>query len=257
MKTKKQIILVTGIALIIGGLLGYLVGHSSSWQGIRKNHSSERGTFLPMDETHTNNPASEDFLSIRPALAALPSETLSKEEEANLVYMREEEKLARDVYQTLYDTWGTNIFSNIAQSEQTHTETIRNLLEKYNIPDPVTDDTVGVFTNPELQKLYGDLVIKGTQSELDGLIIGATIEDLDLKDLEEALIETDNADIKLVYSNLSRASRNHLRAFTKQIESRGAEYQQEYISKENYIDIVTSETERGNGARQNRGWGGK
>ncbi len=201
----------------------------------------------------------EDYISARPALTLLPTESLSEAEQIDLVYMREEEKLARDVYQTLYEKWSVQIFANIAQSEQTHTETIRDLLEKYDITDPVTDDSVGVFQNKDLQSLYNNLTSQGAVSEVEAFRVGALIEELDIKDLQEAMARTDNADIKFAYENLVRASRNHLRSFTKQLTTRGEIYTPKYISEEDYLVIIAGDTERGGGngnGGQRRGWGG-
>lgn len=198
----------------------------------------------------------EDFVSMRPSIVGSEVEQLDENELAGLLFMREEEKLARDVYTTLYDRWGINIFSNIAQSEQTHTESVRQLLEKYGIPDPVEDDAVGVFTNPNLQKLYDDLLERGNVSEVEALKVGALIEDLDIKDLADQLELTDNADIQMVYENLQRGSRNHLRSFTKQLEMRGESYEPQYISVEEYESILESNTERGGNGGGQRGWGG-
>ena len=44
----------------------------------------------------------------------IPASDLSAEETASLLFMREEEKLARDVYNALYATWGQQTFLNIA-----------------------------------------------------------------------------------------------------------------------------------------------
>ncbi len=62
---------------------------------------------------------------------------LSQEEIDDLVYLREEEKLARDVYLHLYNTWGQWIFENIAASEQQHMDAVKTLLDRYGIHDPV------------------------------------------------------------------------------------------------------------------------
>jgi hypothetical protein len=197
-----------------------------------------------------------DFVSMRPSIAALPHEGLSDEEVADALFMREEEKLARDVYQVLYETWDMQIFSNIAQSEQTHTEAIRTILEKYNVADPVIDDTVGVFQNEDLQKLYTSLVETGKTSKVAALTVGATVEDLDIRDLQEAIARTDNSDIKLVYENLSRGSRNHLRAFTRQISAEGVSYSPQYITQGEYEAILNGVTETGGGNQNGgRGWG--
>jgi hypothetical protein len=241
-----NIILTTVIALLTG-----LVG------GITYTKNTTETTATPT-EPAVEQITAEDFVSMRPALNSLPAESLSESEKTDLLFMREEEKLARDVYQTLYEKWGIQIFSNIAQSEQTHTETIRDLLNKYRIVDPVTDDTVGVFQNEELQRLYDDLINTGLQSEISALTVGATIEDLDIKDLMEAIERTDNADIALAYENLTRGSRNHLRAFVRQLVNRGATYEPQYISNETYEEIIASDTERGNQngkSGHERGWG--
>jgi hypothetical protein len=195
-----------------------------------------------------------DFISVRPAVAALPEQAISNEEQAGLIFMREEEKLARDVYSVLYDKWGLQIFSNIAQSEQTHTEAVRTILTKYNIADPVTDDTIGVFVNSDLQKLYTDLTTRGTVSLEEALTIGALIEDLDISDLQKQIALTDNDDIKLVYENLMRGSRNHLRAFTSQLSSRGKTYTPQHITQSEFDAIIASSQETGSGSG-GRGWG--
>lgn len=171
--------------------------------------------------------------------------SLTTKEQDWLVFMREEEKLARDVYQTLGNKWGLQIFSNVATSEQTHTDAIKSLFSAYNIPDPVKSDEVGVFQSETLQKLYTDLVKEGEQSLVQALKVGAEIEDLDIRDLNIAMSETNNENILQVYANLQKGSRNHLRSFVRQIESLGGEYFPKYITLEEYNAIISGEQERG------------
>lgn len=254
--------IVAAIIALLGGLAVGSTLSSDDSPDIEQITNQSRSRFL------SENPPAQDFLSMRPGIADLPEQALSQDEIDGLLWMREEEKLARDVYQTLYEKWGLPIFSNIAQSEQTHTEAIRDLLEKYDLTDPVTNDTIGVFTNDTLQKLYSDLVAQGETSEVAALKVGATIEDLDIKDLQDRLVLTDNQDIKLVYENLTRGSRNHLRSFTKQLDMRGETYEPQYISADEYQTIISGsqETGMGNGTQGgngggmhsgNRGWGGR
>ena len=176
---------------------------------------------------------------------ALPKQPISEEEKEGLIEMREEEKLARDVYLTLYDKWNLQIFKNIANSEQTHTDSVKYLLDRYGIPDLVKSDEIGKFSNPKFEQLYKDLVEKGSKSEVDALMVGATIEVLDIADLEHWLNRTDNEDIKFVYENLMKGSRNHLRAFVRMLNNYGANYSPQYISKEEYEQIINSQMERG------------
>lgn len=175
----------------------------------------------------------------------LPSQPLSEIERSSLIFMREEEKLARDVYTFLYNKWNLLIFDNIAASEQTHTDAVLTLLDKYSLTDPVQDKTFGVFANSDLQQLYNDLTTQGSASLLDALIVGATIEDLDISDLDNALIRIDNLDIKYVYENLNKGSRNHLRSFYNQIQVQNGSYTAQFITQEYFDNIVNSAMERG------------
>jgi hypothetical protein len=186
-----------------------------------------------------------DFVNGKELVEGILPSSLSEDEIAGLVLMREEEKLARDVYNFLGEKWGIKIFTNIAKSEQTHTDAVKVLLERYEITDPIKDDGIGIFTSEELKKLYDDLVAKGSSSSLDALIVGATIEDLDIADLNKLLANTDNADIISTYNNLNKGSRNHLRAFMRQIESNGGSYSPQYISQDEFDSIVSSNQERG------------
>jgi len=171
-----------------------------------------------------------------------PMEALSDAEAEGLKYMLEEEKLARDVYRTLYETYPLNVFNNIPQSEEKHIEAVRTLAERYDLAyEGANNDNIGVFLNPEIQALYDDLVAQGLASELAALQVGATIEDLDIYDLNEFLTEVDNQDIRQVFEYLIMGSENHLRAFNRQLERRGApSYQAQYISQAAVDEILGS-----------------
>ncbi len=129
-----------------------------------------------------------------------------------LQYMREEEKLAGDVYKVLFEKWNLAVFQNIASAEETHFAAIGTLLTRYGIADPA-QSAAGVYTDPALNTLYNQMVAKGLQSPQDALEVGVTIEKQDISDLESALKSTDKYDIKRVFTNLMSASHNHLEAF--------------------------------------------
>ena len=152
---------------------------------------------------------------------------LSADEVADLLHMREEEKLARDVYLALYDKWGSRVFQNIARAEQVHMDAVGALLQTYGIEDPVakTGDARGVFVNPDLQALYEQLVSQGSTSLVDALTVGVTIEKLDIEDLNRAIARTTHDDIRQVYKNLRRGSENHLQAFLRNLRALGVNYQ--------------------------------
>ena len=180
-------------------------------------------------------------------LKNLPKQPLSPQEIKDLIHMREEEKLARDVYLTLSKVYPLPVFKNIAKSESWHMKMIGYLLHRYKLEDPVkeTGDRVGVFKDKKLQELYNQLVTQGKKSLIDALKVGATIEDLDIKDLEDALARTDNKDIRFVYQNLMKGSRNHMRAFVKLLRRFGSDYQPKFISPAEFNRILSTPHERG------------
>jgi len=178
-------------------------------------------------------------------VAGLPLEDSSAAEEADLLFMREEEKLARDVYMALDETWGLRIFGNISVAEQTHMDALLALLEKYALEDPVGANPPGLFSDPGLQSLFGELLGQGQESLVDALLVGARIEDLDIRDLGQALDRTDNTDVRTVYQNLRKASRNHLRSFVALLVANGVSYEPEFLSPAEFAEIVGSPAERG------------
>lgn len=186
-----------------------------------------------------------DMYVVKNGTSTIFKQELTANEKKWLIFMREEEKLARDVYTTLGNKWKVNIFSNIASSEQTHTDAVKALLIRYGIDDPSTNNAVGVYTSPVMQKLYNDLTKQGGNSLTEALVVGAIIEDLDINDLDKAILETSKPDILQVYKNLQKGSRNHLRAFIRNIEANGGTYIPKYISQELFNSIISSSQERG------------
>ena len=186
----------------------------------------------------------------------IPASELSADEAAALLYMREEEKLARDVYNFLYTTWGQPTFQNIAASEQKHMDEIKLLLDRYGLADPALEP--GQFTNPDLQALYTQLTTQGSLSLADALKVGAAIEEIDILDLQDRLAQTDNADIQQAYNNLMSGSYSHLQAFTSTLLSQtGETYQPQYLSVEEYQAILAGATSNGNqGGANGNGQGG-
>ena len=164
------------------------------------------------------------------------AQQLTSYEKESLLFMAEEEKLARDVYLYLFNLWGDKIFYNIANSEQRHMDVVEGLLNKYSIP--YTPLPSGQFNNAQLQQLYNELTQRGSISLEEALKVGALIEEVDIEDLDERLRNIDKEDIRTVYCNLKKGSANHLRAFTSQLEALGVNYLPQVLSTTYYQQLL-------------------
>ncbi len=175
-------------------------------------------------------------------LKAVDQETsLTGEEIEAIQFMREEEKLARDVYQTLYEQFPLRPFLNISKSEQAHMDAVLYLIETYGLEDPVGDNPQGVFVNEELQELYDALTEQGSESREEALKVGALIEEVDITDLETALEETArNEDVVRVFTNLCHASERHLKAFVRVLDRYGVDYAPVHLDQE-YFDHIMAD----------------
>ncbi len=191
--------------------------------------SCDKDTAITEQETDSN-----DYIK---------TDTLDEATKSDLLYMREEEKLARDVYLYAYEKYGQDIFYNISQSEQKHMDAILALINKYGLEDPAQSEQ-GIFKDSTLQALYYSLTAQVDSSYMDALTVGATIEDLDIKDLDESGKLTAEEDIATTYERLKCGSRNHMRAFYGQITENGGDYQPQFISQEEFDRIINGDHER-------------
>lgn len=173
----------------------------------------------------TSTPPAPVEVSQSPQEVTATDEVQAIEEEATspetstedlLLYLIEEEKLAHDVYTVLGETWGGNTFTNILASESTHQDQVLNLLNTYGLSDPRSSE-IGVFTNPELQALYDQLIAQGMTSQIDAYRVGVLIEETDIADLTEAINSTSDSTILTTLEKLRSASESHLAAFSKKI----------------------------------------
>ena len=186
--------------------------------------------------------------------AANATATLSQQEIKMLLTMREEEKLAHDVYVALGQKWNEQVFQNISQAESQHANRVAKLLAQYQIPDPVAHLQPGVFASPNFQKLYQTLVTAGTNSRVEAIQVGLKIEELDIADLKTAIQTSNQTNVQRVLENLHRGSRNHLRAFASRLQQLGGTYVPTSLSQQEFNEIVNSAQERG-GPNQGAGQG--
>jgi hypothetical protein len=165
------------------------------------------------------------------------SGTLTEAEVAGLMEMREEEKLAREVYLFLYEKFEYRVFSNIAKSENAHASAVLYLINGYGLTDP-TPVAATEFSNPLFTDLFKQLTEKGSESLVEALKTGAFIEEYDIADLQRLLEGTQSENIKRVYGNLLSASKIHLRAFANSLKLQGETYTPTVISVDEYTEIL-------------------
>ncbi len=182
----------------------------------------------------------------KPPIPPTPVVTpLSDAEIAGLLFMRDEEKLAHDVYVTLYARWGAAVFTNIAASEASHTAQIASLLARYGLSDPAAGNGVGVFTDPALQALYNQLIAQGSVSLSAALNVGDLIEGTDIRDIQTRLAAVTHSDIAQVYTNLLSGSYNHLRGFVSALAGIGVTYTPQILDQATYNSIISGTSGRG------------
>lgn len=188
---------------------------SASATGPAEIGASPSSESTPIQSTSKRSPAPKASASPKaPALdkGVTPADVTAQQ----LAYLIEEEKLAHDVYQAMFDLWGARVFGNILKSEQTHQSQVLAVMNAHNISDP-RSATIGVFKNADLQALYNELIAKGSKSAVDAYEVGVAIEVLDIEDLTKMLATAKDADVIAMMENLRRGSENHLRAFNKQL----------------------------------------
>jgi hypothetical protein len=235
---------------------GYGNGNGNGWT------ENERAGDTPSAATVEEH--STDGFGIgagEPLIDSLPLGELTQAETEGMLFMYEEEKLARDVYTYFATLYTQPMFGNIAASEQTHMDSVKGLLDRYELDTPVAD-TAGVFNNTDLQGLYTDLTASGAQSLADALLVGAAIEEIDILDLKERLPLTDQLDIQQVYQALLNGSYNHLNAFSSvYAQQSGEPYEPQYMSESDWAEYQAYLAESGlyyggNGRGRGNGGGG-
>ena len=171
-------------------------------------------------------------------VADFPKQDVSFEESKELLYMREEEKMAHDFYSLMYEKWGLRPFGNIKEAEARHMQAVKTLLDRYGISDPVTTSEYGIFSSEKIRSLYDNFLRQGNISAKDALLAAAELEEVDIIDLKKGIKESDNDDIRFVYNNLVRGSENHLRAFVRNLSKYNTEYSPKHLDRETYGKIT-------------------
>ena len=183
------------------------------------------------------------LLGIAVILMVVPSaysQELTDDEKEGIKYIYEVEKVARDVYQNLYKKWGSPVLNIISQSEQSHMDIMKKLIDKYNLDDPAEGKGYGEFSTSELQKLYHDLLKLGGDSDVNALSTATMIEEFDIVEIKKYSDNTDREDVFSAYKILLEGSESHIIAFVSILNSMKVEYKPTYLSQQDYDKIVAT-----------------
>lgn len=167
------------------------------------------------------------------ALAALTAR-----EKDGLLFIWEEEKAARDIYNGLYEKNNMTIFLDLVRSESSHMDQARSVMEKHGLDVP--PDEPGRFQNQTLQEIHDQLLAEGLQSDQDALTVAAVFEEISIVDLEKELSASQAEDVRTVYEGLLAGSRKHLRSYVSDLKDQGIEYQPRYLEGGEFQKIVKS-----------------
>lgn len=170
---------------------------------------------------------------------------LMADEKQWLMFMREEEKLARDFYMEMYNAWGLSIFVGMSKEEKEHLNSLLEIFRMYFLPDPIGIDTPRSYANNYLANVHNSLYNQGIQSIKDGLKACALQEEINILDLDSAIKSTQKRNIQKVYSELQRDSFNHLRSFARCLETMGERYQAVKLPQQTVDAIILDVMDRG------------
>lgn len=209
MENKNKIFIAILVATsVISINISWVDAMNGQW--LQKGKMQQENNISTQDSTH--NPS--DMLS------DIPMSELDETEKNNLLYSYAEETLAHDMYSYFYEIYWLQTFANIANSEAEHQLAVKSLLDRYSIDIP-TD-------YGELNDEFLELKAKWELSLKDAIEVWINIEILDIEDIAQTIINTDNDDIKAVYVNIGWASYNHLRGFVSALNNNGFETELDY-----------------------------
>lgn len=167
-----------------------------------------------------------------PVSGSFPALTGSERE--GLGFIREEEKVSRDLYLLFFSRTSLDIFQNTARSEQDHMDAVLVLLERFGLEDPGREPA-GRFVNQSLQEIY-DRLARAPAS--DSLTAAANYEEISIIDLQSQIALTGTDEIKATYLGLLAGSQKHLRSYVNALRERGLEYSPAYLEPEQFRKIV-------------------
>jgi hypothetical protein len=150
------------------------------------------------------------------AVQAATSATTTGLTNAQLTEMREEERVARDLYTQLGRSSGEAIFTRIAAAEQRHLDAVERLMSSQGMDPDAAGTTVGRYAVPDLQSAYNRWLAAGRASDQAAYKVGVELEKQDIAELKALRVASGTTGARVVQA-LRTGSEHHLAAFTKAV----------------------------------------
>ncbi len=131
-----------------------------------------------------------------------------------LQFAREEERMARDLYQALADKYdGALPFSRITLSEQRHFDAVGALLDRYDVADPADGRKAGSYADATLQNLYDGWLADGRSRSTRPTTSAWPWRSATSPTSRARSSRASRADVTQVFTALLNGSQHHLAAF--------------------------------------------
>jgi hypothetical protein len=215
---KEKLVLIGGIVIVVIVIIAILAGGTGNniriaGSGQPQGYGPGQGGVQPQQTTAgTGTGPGGNFPVLLPSENTAP---LSDKEISDILFMREEEQLAHDLYIRWAARYTLPIFSNIAESETMHIYEVQLLVDRYGLSSERIGNATAGYTSPVIQSLYDTLGPQGDASLTAALEAGLAVEERDIADLDTAIANTSRPDILQVWYNLRQGSQNHKTAFLR------------------------------------------
>jgi hypothetical protein len=167
-----------------------------------------------------------------------PNAPLGESDRRTLLYVSEQEKLARDLYASLSETWRLDVFHTTSGSEDIHADALRTLLARYRLPDPSQGLGRGEFTSVDLAERYDDLIARGRFSPVEALKAAASVEELEIQDIGSRLRRVQAPELQNVLENVVASDKHHLRSLVVALRRLGHTYAPSRLPREQFDTIL-------------------
>jgi len=145
--------------------------------------------------------------------------------------------LTKDVNTTFYEVWQVPIFEELANTESRVITILTGTMKVMKLPVETTFlHQIGTYNHRGLQKLNDRLVLAGSNAKAEALVASAELEEHQILFLENALENTEDLDVILLYDRIRSISKDNLRDIVAELQKEGITYRP-IVMSDKYFDM--------------------